>query len=253
MDSGFNITFAIDAFILFILVIAMIAGFVRGLLKELFSIGIWVLSALGAWMLSIPVGNYLANFMYDKWGEDKIARIFGDGTFDIFIRLIAGTIVLAALLLILQAIFSIFTNSFNGGILKSTDRVFGALFGGFKAIILFGIIWYIVDDQMGISKRNDLNAQQNYVVEFAENSKMLPFVKIGRNISRPFLDPFMNKVSEKVDDFSRSSNPDEAVEQAITPQIQNQNSIEPIAPSPSAAPPNELMNIINQSRNEPAF
>ncbi len=221
LEAGWDFTFYVDIAALVIIIISAIAGFTRGFIKELFSIGIWIIAGIGAWFLSIFVSQKLKTFLYDRWSEQKVLGLFGQEIYlDIFLRIVAAIIVVAILLFILQIIFSIFTNSFKIETLRPVDKVLGLAFGAFKALLVFGAIWYVLEDQMRVVQKNPENTIQNYAIEYNENSKMIPFIRIGKAFVAPILNPLMAAISGGVDTLKeRPSDPDEATNRAITPDI----------------------------------
>lgn len=224
LEAGWDLTFYVDIAVVIVIALSAIAGFTRGLIRELFSIGIWIISGIGAWFLSIVVSQRLKAFLYAKWPEEKVLRLFGQEYYlDIFLRIIAAIIVIVILLFLLQIIFSIFTNSFKVEILRPVDKILGMAFGAFKALLVFGGIWYIAEEQMQVVQKNPENTIQNYVVEYNENSKVIPFIRIGKAFATPILNPLMTAISSGVDTLKeRPENPDEATNRAITPSINQQ-------------------------------
>ncbi len=224
LETGWDLTLYMDIAALIIIALSAIAGFTRGFIRELFSIGIWIIAGIGAWFLSIFVSQKLKIFLYEKWSQEKVLGLFGQEAYlDIFLRIIAAIIVVVILLFILQIIFSIFANSFKIEILRPVDKVLGFAFGTFKALLLFGAIWYIIEDQMRVVQKNPENIIQNYAVEYNENSKVIPFIRVGKAFVAPFLNPLMAAISGGVDTLKeRPSDPDEATNRAITPEINQQ-------------------------------
>ncbi len=233
-----DLTFYIDIAVIVLIGISALAGFTRGFIRELFSIGIWILSGIGAWFLSSIVAGKLKKIAINSWGEDKLS-IFGDERyFDMFLRIAAGILIVVILLFILQIIFSIFINNFKVDTLRPVDKVLGLAFGAFKALLVCGAIWYIIEDKMQIADRNPENAIQNYVVEYSEHSKMIPFIRIGKAFVSPFLNPIMSMIASGVDTLQERPSdaaPNEATNMAITPSInQQQEQQEPAAEDANA-------------------
>ncbi|MFV0432331.1 MAG: CvpA family protein [Alphaproteobacteria bacterium] len=215
----------VDIFILVILVLSSIAGLIRGFFKEICTLGVWLFSALGAWVFS----KNLASKMVEWMGETtyaKMQRVFDNQDYLNFaLRLTAGMIIFVILLIFLQILVSIFTSKVQVSVLSSADKVLGLVIGLVRGLLLLGVLWYFFYNVMGITAVTDGNKDKVYIKQ-VESSVMLGPVKVMSNIVKPILDPFVNRLSKKaIEDTPQENEAQDTLQsQTIIPQNQEENS-----------------------------
>ncbi|MFV0321156.1 MAG: CvpA family protein [Alphaproteobacteria bacterium] len=184
----------IDIFILVILVLSAIAGMVRGFFKEICTLGVWLFSALGAWMFAQSLATKLVDWMGEKT-YSRMQEVFDNqGYLDFALRLAAGIIIFIILLIFLQIIVSVFTAKIRLKALTSVDKMLGLVVGVVRGLLVLGVLWYFVHNVMGITTVTETNKDRAYIQQ-SQKSILLPPVKITANIVKPFLDPFVNRVT----------------------------------------------------------
>ena len=143
-----------DIIILVLIFISALFAFFRGFSLELLSISVWVTSILGSYMY----GNKLVNLF------NKIINNI----------LISTGISYVVIFLTIFVIFSFFTRKFSIYIKDSyfglIDKSLGFLFGILRGYVIFGLCYFCFD-----------YFYQGKKLEFIDNSKIIPIIKITNN------------------------------------------------------------------------
>ena len=159
-----------DIIILILILISALFAFFRGFSLELLSISVWIISFFG----SYAYGNNLINFF------NKIVNNI----------LISTAISYIIAFLALFVIFSFFTRKFSVFIKDSyvglIDKSLGFIFGILRGYIIVGLCFFCFD-YFYKGKR----------LEFIDNSKIIPIIKITNNEIFRFL-RIDNKYSENL-------------------------------------------------------
>ena len=159
-----------DVIILVLIFISALFAFFRGLSLELLSISVWIIS----FFVSYTYGNNLINFF------NKIINNI----------LISTTISYVVTFLIIFVIFSFLTRKFSVFIKDSyvglIDKSLGFIFGILRGYIIVSLCFFLFD-YFYKGKR----------LEFVNNSKIIPVIKITNNEIFRFL-KIDNKYSENL-------------------------------------------------------
>ena len=159
-----------DVIILVLIFISALFAFFRGLSLELLSISVWIIS----FFVSYTYGNNLINFF------NKIINNI----------LISTTISYVVTFLIIFVIFSFLTRKFSVFIKDSyvglIDKSLGFIFGILRGYVIVGLCFFLFD-YFYKGKR----------LEFIDNSKIIPVLKITNNEIFRFL-KIDNKYSENL-------------------------------------------------------
>ena len=159
-----------DVIILVLILISALFAFFRGFSLELLSISVWIISFFG----SYAYGNNLVNFF------NKIVNNI----------LISTAISYVLAFLIIFVIFSFLTRKFSVFIKDSyvglIDKSLGFIFGILRGYIIVGLCFFLFD-YFYKGKR----------LEFIDNSKIIPVIKITNNAIFRFL-KVDNKYSENL-------------------------------------------------------
>ena len=159
-----------DVIILVLILISALFAFFRGFSLELLSISVWIISFFG----SYTYGNNLINFF------NKIINNI----------LISTAISYVVAFLIIFVIFSFLTRKFSVFIKDSyvglIDKSLGFIFGILRGYIIVGLCFFLFD-YFYKGKR----------LEFIDNSKIIPVIKITNNAIFRFL-KVDNKYSENL-------------------------------------------------------
>ena len=159
-----------DIIILVLIFISALFAFFRGFSLELLSISVWIISFFG----SYAYGNNLVNFF------NKIVNNI----------LISTAISYVLAFLIIFVIFSFLTRKFSVFIKDSyvglIDKSLGFIFGILRGYIIVGLCFFLFDYFYKGKK-----------LEFIDNSKIIPVIKITNNEIFRFL-KIDNKYSENL-------------------------------------------------------
>jgi len=159
-----------DVIILVLIFISALFAFFRGFSLELLSISVWIISFFG----SYAYGNNLVNFF------NKIVNNI----------LISTAISYVLAFLIIFVIFSFLTRKFTVFIKDSyvglIDKSLGFIFGILRGYVIVGLCFFLFDYFYN-GKR----------LEFIDNSKIIPVIKITNNEIFRFL-KIDNKYSENL-------------------------------------------------------
>ena len=159
-----------DVIILVLILISALFAFFRGFSLELLSISVWIISFFG----SYAYGNNLVNFF------NKIVNNI----------LISTAISYVLAFLIIFVIFSFLTRKFSVFIKDSyvglIDKSLGFIFGILRGYVIVGLCFFLFDYFYN-GKR----------LEFIDNSKIIPVIKITNNEIFRFL-KIDNKYSENL-------------------------------------------------------
>ena len=143
-----------DIIILVLILISALFAFFRGFSLELLSISVWIISFFG----SYTYGNYLINFF------NKIINNI----------LISTALSYVVTFLIIFVIFSFLTRKFSVFIKDSyvglIDKSLGFIFGILRGYVIVGLCFFLFDYFYN-GKR----------LEFIDNSKIIPIIKITNN------------------------------------------------------------------------
>ena len=159
-----------DLIILVLILISALFAFFRGFSLELLSISVWIISFFG----SYAYGNNLVNFF------NKIVNNI----------LISSAISYVVTFLIIFVIFSFLTRKFSVFIKDSyvglIDKSLGFIFGILRGYVIVGLCFFLFDYFYKGKK-----------LEFIDNSKIIPVIKITNNEIFRFL-KIDNKYSENL-------------------------------------------------------
>ena len=159
-----------DIIILVLILISALFAFFRGFSLELLSISVWIISFFG----SYAYGNNLVNFF------NKIVNNI----------LISTAISYVLAFLIIFIIFSFLTRKFSVFIKDSyvglIDKSLGFIFGILRGYVIVGLCFFLFDFFYKGKK-----------LEFIDNSKIIPVIKITNNEIFRFL-KIDNKYSENL-------------------------------------------------------
>lgn len=118
----------IDYVIIGVIVLSALTGFVRGFIKEIIALGVWVAAVWVAFMYAKPVAVWLGAYIQDRSIQVILA----------YVVLIIGTIVVGGLL---NAMLSFILH--HSG-LSGTDRLLGVAFGAVRGIFVIALIMVVV-------------------------------------------------------------------------------------------------------------
>ena len=159
-----------DVIILVLILISALFAFFRGFSLELLSISVWIISFFG----SYTYGNNLINFF------NKIINNI----------LISTAVSYVVAFLIIFVIFSFLTRKFSVFIKDSyvglIDKSLGFIFGILRGYVIVGLCFFLFDYFYKGKK-----------LEFIDNSKIIPVIKITNNEIFRFL-KIDNKYSENL-------------------------------------------------------
>ncbi len=157
-----------DIIVIAIIGLSALFGFVRGFLREVLSIGAWIVAGLAAWFgwpLLVP---YVGKLPYV--GQYLVAHEF------VAIGLSAAAIFLVVLVVV-SVISHMITRSVRESSLGALDRSLGIIFGIARGAVIVSVALLIVDAFYPPDNRPD----------WLKDARTLPVVQIGADIMRQFV------------------------------------------------------------------
>ncbi|MBK1717921.1 CvpA family protein [Thiocystis violacea] len=118
----------VDYAILAIILLSALVGVARGLIREVLSLGTWILALAVAWLFHKEVANLLVSQLSDPSVRIAVA----------FLGLVLLTLVLGA---ILAAVLTAVVDKVG---LTSLDRLLGFAFGGARGVLLVAMAVFLV-------------------------------------------------------------------------------------------------------------
>ena len=118
----------IDYAIIAILAVSALTGLVRGFIKEIVALSVWVAAGWLAFVYAKPVSGWLGAYIHDKSAQVVLA----------YIVIIVGTLIIGG---ILNTILS-FMMHHSG--LSGTDRLLGLGFGAVRGVFVVALIMVVV-------------------------------------------------------------------------------------------------------------
>jgi membrane protein required for colicin V production len=159
----------LDIIIAVFVVIAAIAGFVRGLVQEVLSLASWVMAAMALHFMHPTLTEGLKNF----YRSEPTVSLFA----------------FALLLLIpyaaMKAIIGTASGASDGAILGPVDRVlgfgFGAIKGALMAVFAFALLVTGFDERWGYKGRPEwITTARTYAAADAFSRQLLPAIAVRR-------------------------------------------------------------------------
>ncbi len=118
----------IDYLIAGVLAISALTGLVRGFLKELVALAVWVMAAWLALVYAKPVAQWLGEYIQDKSARVVLA----------YVVIIVGTLIMGG---ILNTILSFIMHRSG---LSGTDRILGLGFGTVRGIFVIALVMVVI-------------------------------------------------------------------------------------------------------------
>ncbi len=118
----------IDYAIMGVIALSALTGLVRGFIKEIVALGVWVLAGWMSFVYAKPVAAWLGAYVQDKSARVVLA----------YVVIIVGTLVIGG---ILNAMFS-FIMHHSG--LSGTDRLLGVCFGAVRGVFVVALIMVVI-------------------------------------------------------------------------------------------------------------
>lgn len=118
----------VDLAIIAIIAVSALVGLARGLVREVLSLGIWILALIVAWLFHQDVADLLTAHLSHPEVRSVVA----------FVGLVLLTLLLGA---ILGAILTAFIDKVG---LTGADRLLGLLFGGARGVVLVAMSVFLV-------------------------------------------------------------------------------------------------------------
>lgn len=167
----------IDGVILGILALSVVTGLIRGFVKELVALCVWVIAIWLGVSYSDTVGSYLTKYI-----NDETARHAAGFVIILLLTVITGSLFNALLGFILK----------NSG-LSGTDRLLGMLFGFVRGVFIVSLIILAV-------KVTDLMPSQEHINKSVLYAKFTPMVDWLYKVSPDFIKKSDNTEQEDKDD-----------------------------------------------------
>jgi membrane protein required for colicin V production len=150
-----------DIFVIAIIGLSALFGFVRGFLREILSIGAWIVAGLAAWF-GLP---FLAPFARQYISHELIADV------------VTGFATFLVVLVVASVISHMITRSVRESSLGALDRSLGVLFGIARGAVIVSVALLIFDNFYAPDNRP----------EWLKDARTLPVVQIGADFMRQFV------------------------------------------------------------------
>lgn len=118
----------IDYIIIGVLALSAVTGLVRGFLKEVIALSVWIIAGWLAFVYAKPVSTWLGAYIHDKSAQVVLA----------YVVIIVGTILIGG---IVNTVLS-FMMRHSG--LSGTDRLLGVGFGCLRGIFVIALVMVVV-------------------------------------------------------------------------------------------------------------
>ena len=170
----------IDGVIIGIIALSILTGLIRGFVKELISLSVWVSAIwLGA-VYADTVGVYLKSYITDELACHAAG----------FIIIMLSVIIIGSLL---NAIFGFILKTTG---LSGTDRVLGMMFGGVRGVFFVSVIILAI-------RVTDLLPLDKYIDKSLLYNKFNPVVDWLRSVSPDFVKNINKPNKEDVDSVNK--------------------------------------------------
>ncbi|MBM5783195.1 MAG: hypothetical protein FJ368_07250 [Pelagibacterales bacterium] len=183
MDTTFNI---FDLIFFGSVFLFSFIAFFRGLVKEIASFLIWVISAAATYFLSPLLTKFLLSYY-----QNETVLYFA-----------SRSLIFIAIFLTLSLSLSESIKNFKERVPTLFDKSFGALFGVIKAILIFAIFYSAVyNASVLVSIRQNFDVKEGVKVKmpsWIENAKCGNVLKISSSVVDPLVKKFVEAISEKV-------------------------------------------------------
>jgi membrane protein required for colicin V production len=157
-----------DIIVVAIIGLSALFGFIRGFLREVLSIGSWIVAGLAAWFGWPPLLPYLGKLPYV--GEYLV--------FHGFVAIAATGITIFLVVLVVASVIShMITRSVRESALGPLDRSLGILFGIVRGAAIVSVALLICDNFYAPDNRP----------EWLKDARTLPVVQIGADFVRQFV------------------------------------------------------------------
>lgn len=118
----------VDYAIISVIALSAITGLIRGFIKEIVALGVWVTAGWTAFVYAKPVASWLATYVQDKSARVILA----------YVVIIVGTLIIGGLLNTMLS----FIMHHSG--LTGTDRLLGVGFGTVRGIFVVALLLVVV-------------------------------------------------------------------------------------------------------------
>lgn len=166
-----------DIIVIAIIGLSALFGFVRGFLREVLSIGAWIVAGLAAWF-GLP---FLRPFARQYISHELIADVA------------TGVAIFLVVLVVASVISHMITRSVRESSLGALDRSLGVLFGIARGAVIVSVALLIVDNFYAPDNRP----------EWLKDARTLPVVQIGADIVRQFVPASMAAQAQSAADSAK--------------------------------------------------
>jgi len=118
----------IDYVIIGVIAVSVVTGLIRGFIKELISLCVWIIAGWLAFVYAKPVAQWLGTYVQDKSAQVVLA----------YILIIVGTLVVGG---VINALLSFIMHRSG---LSGTDRLLGVGFGFIRGVFVVGLIMVVI-------------------------------------------------------------------------------------------------------------
>jgi membrane protein required for colicin V production len=153
-----------DIIVVTIIGLSALFGFIRGFLREVLSIGAWIVAGLATWF-GLPLLRPFAHQFAWAAGHELVADI------------LLGIAIFLVVLVVASVISHAITRSVRESSLSPLDRSLGILFGVARGAVIVSVALLIVDNFYPPDNRP----------QWLKDARTLPVVQVGADFMRQFV------------------------------------------------------------------
>ena len=180
MATTFNI---FDLIFIAFAFIFIVAAFLRGFIKEIFSLIIWIISLTVSYFLAPFTAELIITYTHSAMVADLVSRVIL--FIFIFVVLVFST--------------SNLSDAIKEKMPQLMDRSLGVLYGIGKTLLIFGIAYSIIINLYGFLLGDKQDPQDNKAPDWLSEARCSGILQITSDFIHPAVDSFMSAITKNFD------------------------------------------------------
>lgn len=185
-------------------IIFIVTAFVRGFVKEIFSLLNWVVALAASYLAAPFVDKFLYSYVHNK--------------------LLVGISVRAGLFILILVVMSLLTSgmrkSLQDKVPESFNKSLGILYGFGKTLLIFGLFYAVMANSYSSLLGSEAKENSQNVPKWLAESKSVNLIKISADILNPLVGKVIDSVMVNVDkSVVKPKNLDDKIDQVIEEKI----------------------------------